>query len=173
MFVPTDEAFAKLPAGTLESLLKPENKDRLAAVLGCMFGWWRDVVREAQGGQDHTAPVAHGLRMGMVLFIVSEVMFFFAFFWAYFHSSVPFLSKVAHTTWPPEGVIPLETWDLPFLNTLIQFVIVAFVVFLLVKLINRLRREQAAQPNPAPAAPTPTEALLAEIRDELKARPGA
>ena len=57
-----------------------------------------------------------------------------------------------------------------FLNTVIQFVIVALVVFLLVKGINRLRREQAAQPDPAPAAPTPTEALLTEIRDELKAR---
>ena len=56
-----------------------------------------------------------------------------------------------------------------FLNTLIQFLIVAFVVFLLVKAINRLRREQAAAPE-APAAPTPTEALLTEIRDELKAR---
>ena len=58
-----------------------------------------------------------------------------------------------------------------FINTLIQFLIVAFVVFLLVKVINRLRREQAAQPEAAPAAPTPTEALLAEIRDELRARP--
>ena len=58
-----------------------------------------------------------------------------------------------------------------FINTLIQFVIVAFVVFLMVKGINRLRRDQAAAPEPeTPAAPTPTEALLAEIRDELKAR---
>ncbi|HST90912.1 MAG TPA: large-conductance mechanosensitive channel protein MscL [Brevundimonas sp.] len=57
-----------------------------------------------------------------------------------------------------------------FINTLIQFAIVAFVVFLLVKAINKLRREQAAAPEPAPAAPTPTEALLAEIRDELRAR---
>ena len=56
-----------------------------------------------------------------------------------------------------------------FINTLLQFLIVAFVVFLVVKGINRLRREQAAAPE-APAAPTPTEALLAEIRDELKAR---
>lgn len=56
-----------------------------------------------------------------------------------------------------------------FINTLIQFLIVAFVVFLLVKGINRLRREQATPE----AAPTPTEALLAEIRDELKARPRA
>ena len=56
-----------------------------------------------------------------------------------------------------------------FINALIQFLIVAFVVFLLVKAINRLRRQQAAAPE-APAAPTATEALLAEIRDELKAR---
>ena len=53
-----------------------------------------------------------------------------------------------------------------FINTLIQFLIVAFVVFLVVKGINKLRREQPA----TPAAPTPTEALLAEIRDELKRR---
>ena len=57
-----------------------------------------------------------------------------------------------------------------FINTLIQFAIVAFVVFLLVKGINRMRLEQAAEPEAAPS-PTPTEALLAEIRDELKARP--
>jgi large conductance mechanosensitive channel len=58
-----------------------------------------------------------------------------------------------------------------FINTLIQFVIVAAVIFLMVKAINKLRREQAAEPEAAPAAPTPTEALLAEIRDELKKRP--
>lgn len=58
-----------------------------------------------------------------------------------------------------------------FLNTVIQFLIVAFSVFLLVKFINRLRREQATEPQAAPLAPTATEALLAEIRDELKARP--
>ena len=57
-----------------------------------------------------------------------------------------------------------------FINTLLQFLIVAFVVFLLVKAINRLRRQQAATHDPVPAAPTAPEALLAEIRDELKAR---
>ncbi|MBU7575193.1 MAG: large-conductance mechanosensitive channel protein MscL [Hydrogenophaga sp.] len=57
-----------------------------------------------------------------------------------------------------------------FLNTVIQFLIVAFVVFLMVKAINRLRRQQAEAPA-APPAPTPTETLLAEIRDELRARP--
>ena len=58
-----------------------------------------------------------------------------------------------------------------FINTLVQFLIVAFVVFLMVKGINTMRRQQAADPAPTtPPAPTPTEALLAEIRDELKAR---
>ena len=58
-----------------------------------------------------------------------------------------------------------------FINTLIQFLIVAFVVFLVVKGINAMRRKQAAEPEAAPAAPTATEALLTEIRDALKARP--
>jgi large conductance mechanosensitive channel len=44
-------------------------------------------------------------------------------------------------------------------------------VFLMVKAINRLRRQQAAEPEAGPAAPTATEALLAEIRDELRTRP--
>ena len=56
-----------------------------------------------------------------------------------------------------------------FINTLIQFMIVAFVVFLMVKFINKLRREAPAEAEPA--APTPTAAMLAEIRDQLKARP--
>ena len=57
-----------------------------------------------------------------------------------------------------------------FINTLIQFLIVAVVVFLLVKLVNTLRRDQAAQAPEAPAAPTPTETLLTEIRDALRQR---
>jgi len=56
-----------------------------------------------------------------------------------------------------------------FINTVIQFVIVAFVIFLVVKAINNMRREEAVAPA-APPAPTPTEALLTEIRDLLKAK---
>ena len=56
-----------------------------------------------------------------------------------------------------------------FINTVIQFLIVAFVVFLMVKLVNSLRRKEAAAPS-APPAPTPTETLLIEIRDLLKTR---
>ncbi len=90
-----------------------------AIVLYTMYGWWRDVVIEANNGVDHTATVRHGLRIGMVLFIVSEVMFFFAFFWAYFDAFIPFLSRTASDVWPPAGVVPLNPWDLPLLNTLI------------------------------------------------------
>jgi large conductance mechanosensitive channel len=57
-----------------------------------------------------------------------------------------------------------------FVNTIIQFLIVAAAVFLMVKLVNNLRREKAAEPEAAPAAPTTTELLLTEIRDSLKAK---
>ena len=58
-----------------------------------------------------------------------------------------------------------------FANTIVQFLIVAFVVFLLVKGINNMRRKQAEEPQPAPPpAPTPSEALLTEIRDLLKTK---
>jgi large conductance mechanosensitive channel len=59
-----------------------------------------------------------------------------------------------------------------FINTVIQFLILAFVVFLMVKAINNLRRAEAAGPDPAPAAPTPSEVLLTEIRDTLRDRSG-
>jgi large conductance mechanosensitive channel len=59
-----------------------------------------------------------------------------------------------------------------FLNTLIQFVLIAFVTFVLVKAMNRMREKEAEKPA-APPAPTPTEKLLEEIRDELKAQRSA
>ena len=77
------------------------------------------MVREANSGVDHTPIVQHGLRVGMLLFIASEVMFFFAFFWAFFHATIPAINAIAHTVWPPKGVVPFDTWGLPFLNTLI------------------------------------------------------
>jgi cytochrome c oxidase subunit 3 len=90
-----------------------------AFVLISMWGWWHDVVKEGVTGGHHTPPVQSGLRVGMVLFIFSEVMFFIAFFWAFFHSSMPELNYVASPIWPPEGVVPLNAWEMPFMNTLI------------------------------------------------------
>jgi large conductance mechanosensitive channel len=59
-----------------------------------------------------------------------------------------------------------------FINAVIQFLIVAWVVFLLVKLVNFLRRQEAEAPT-TPPAPTPSETLLTEIRDLLRAEQGA
>jgi large conductance mechanosensitive channel len=56
-----------------------------------------------------------------------------------------------------------------FFNTIIQFLIVAFVVFLMIKLLNAMRRQEAKAPA-EPPAPSPTETLLTEIRDLLRAR---
>jgi large conductance mechanosensitive channel len=57
-----------------------------------------------------------------------------------------------------------------FINNVIDFLIVAFVIFLMVRMINQLKRKQDAAPPPPPPPPTTTETLLTEIRDELKAR---
>ncbi len=54
-----------------------------------------------------------------------------------------------------------------FLNTIISFLLIAFAMFLVVRSVNRLRREEPPAP-PAAPEPTPQEKLLAEIRDLLK-----
>ncbi len=60
----------------------------LVHLLLVSFAWWRDVIDEATFQGCHTKKVQYGLRLGMFLFIVSEVMFFFSFFWAFFHASI-------------------------------------------------------------------------------------
>lgn len=83
-----------------------------------MVVWWRDVIREATFQGHHTTAVQVGLRYGMLLFIVSEIMFFFAFFWAFFHSSLAPSFEIG-AMWPPKGIEVLNPWDIPFLNTVI------------------------------------------------------
>nr|QAU54078.1 cytochrome c oxidase subunit III [Eoacmaea sp. AORI_YK\ len=82
-----------------------------------MFLWWRDVCRESLAGF-HTKIVQSGLRLGMVLFIVSEVCFFFAFFWSYFHSSLSVTFELG-LQWPPVGVVAISPSGVPLLNTVI------------------------------------------------------
>ena len=80
--------------------------------------WWRDVIREATYEGHHTGRVQKGLRIGISLFIVSEVIFFFAFFWAFFHSSLSPVFAIGGV-WPPVGITPINPWGVPFLNTLL------------------------------------------------------
>lgn len=80
--------------------------------------WFRDIIREGTYQGHHTMCVQRGLRMGFILFIVSEVMFFFSFFWAFFHSALsptPDLGCI----WPPHGIVPFNPWTIPLVNTLI------------------------------------------------------
>jgi cytochrome c oxidase subunit 3 len=95
-------------------------------ILYTMFGWWADVVKESRGG-DHTPVVQIGLRYGMILFIMSEVMFFVAWFWVFFEMSLfhhdrtfSVLQEVrdAWSQWPPKGVEILDPWKFPLINTL-------------------------------------------------------
>jgi cytochrome c oxidase subunit 3 len=95
-------------------------------VLLTMAGWWRDVIREATYGGYHTRVVQISHRYGMILFIASEVMFFVAWFWAYFNSALfpSDMHQIAREqlfggVWPPKGIETFDPWHLPLLNTLI------------------------------------------------------
>ncbi len=97
----------------------------LIGVLYVMAAWWTDVVKEANRG-DHTRVVQLHHRYGMIMFIASEVMFFVAWFWAYFDVSlypgdaITFARQQATGgVWPPKGVETFDPWHLPLLNTLI------------------------------------------------------
>jgi cytochrome c oxidase subunit 3 len=90
----------------------------ILGILATMFFWWRDVVKEAEHQGHHSPVVQIGLRYGMALFIASEVMFFVAWFWAYFNASL-FPTEAVGGVWPPEGVRTFDPFELPLLNTLI------------------------------------------------------
>ena len=93
----------------------------LAGLIGLVFSiiqWWRDVTRERTILGLHTRIVETGLKWGVILFITSEVIFFFSFFWAYFHSSLGPTVDVGGV-WPPTGVMPFNPFDIPLLNTVI------------------------------------------------------
>lgn len=88
------------------------------AVLAVMFFWWKDVIYEAVVEKAHSPIAQIGLRYGMMLFIASEVMFFVAFFWAFFGGAL-FPTEAIGFVWPPEGMHVIPPFDLPFLMTMI------------------------------------------------------
>ncbi|MEE2525306.1 cytochrome c oxidase subunit 3 [Hyphobacterium sp. HN65] len=101
-------------------------------VLYTMYGWWSDVIKESRAG-DHTPVVDIGLRYGMILFILSEVMFFVAWFWMFFEAALFYDVRAGGSwdaiaigadfsgweSWPPPGVETFDPWHLPLMNTLI------------------------------------------------------
>lgn len=89
----------------------------LVTVLYVMYGWWSDVIAESRVG-DHTPVVRIGLRYGVILFIVSEIMFFAAWFWSFFKNAL-YPMPAIDETWPPPGIETFDPWHLPLINTLI------------------------------------------------------
>ena len=97
----------------------------LILVLYVMFAWWSDTIREAHEGH-HTKVVSIHLRYGMIMFIASEVMFFAAWFWAFFDASL-FPNEAAQVArneytggqWPPAGIEVLDPFHPPLYPTII------------------------------------------------------
>nr|YP_010364893.1 cytochrome c oxidase subunit III [Theretra clotho]UNP54926.1 cytochrome c oxidase subunit 3 [Theretra clotho] len=82
------------------------------------YQWWRDVCREGTFQGKHTILVTKGLQWGMILFIVSEILFFMSFFWAFFHSSLSPNIEIG-AIWPPISIYPFNPFQIPLLNTII------------------------------------------------------
>ena len=91
---------------------------RFVLTLIVMQQWWRDVSREGSFQGIHTIIVETGLRWGIILFIVSEVMFFFSFFWAFFHRRLSPRIELG-CSWPPSGLVAFNPFRVPLINTII------------------------------------------------------
>jgi len=98
--------------GSLASLLLPIFFLALASFL-----WWKDFLRERIIGY-HTHKLEVRLRVGMLLFILSEVFFFVSFFWAFYDASLSPTVELG-LSWPPKGISPLSVYSVPLLNTVI------------------------------------------------------
>nr|YP_009468945.1 cytochrome c oxidase subunit III [Changeondelphax velitchkovskyi]AVC55488.1 cytochrome c oxidase subunit III [Changeondelphax velitchkovskyi] len=83
-----------------------------------LYQWWRDIKRESSIKGDHTLVVKKMIKMGMILFIISEIMFFLSFFWSFFHASLAPSTDIG-LKWPPNGINPFNPMEIPLLNTII------------------------------------------------------
>ena len=88
----------------------------LILIVLTMFIWWGDIIREAYGEGSHHKEIEKSLKLGMILFITSEVIFFFSFFWSFFHSSLAPVVEIGWN-WPPLGIVSIKAFDVPLLNT--------------------------------------------------------
>jgi cytochrome c oxidase subunit 3 len=119
----------------------------LLAVISCAYLWWQDVIKEGREDKAHTLSVQQGLRIGMALFILSEVMFFGAFFGSLFKAMlapVAVLDGVwpaSPGVWPPKNIKTFDPWNIPFMNTLILLLSGTTVTWAHYSLISRKNNE--------------------------------
>jgi len=88
----------------------------LIVLIYCAFFWFNDIIDEATCSGYHTKVVKEGLRLGFIFFIVSELMLFFGFFWAFFHCSL-FPSIEIGSIFPPVGIHVIKASGFPLFNT--------------------------------------------------------
>nr|YP_009643511.1 cytochrome c oxidase subunit III [Antilochus russus]APO08954.1 cytochrome c oxidase subunit III [Antilochus russus] len=105
-----------------------------------MYQWWRDIVREGTFQGKHTIKVVTGLKLGMILFIISEVFFFISFFWGFFHSSLAPTIELG-MTWPPQGIKTFNPTEIPLLNTMILLTSGISVTWAHHSLMNSLHKQ--------------------------------
>nr|YP_010878965.1 cytochrome c oxidase subunit III [Batracomorphus extentus]WHE42617.1 cytochrome c oxidase subunit 3 [Batracomorphus extentus] len=80
--------------------------------------WWRDIIRESTFQGMHNKKIIKLMKWGMMMFILSEIMFFISFFWTFFHMSLSPSAEIG-LNWPPMGIKPMKPMNIPLLNTVI------------------------------------------------------
>nr|YP_009731496.1 cytochrome c oxidase subunit III [Macrocheles glaber]QHQ98514.1 cytochrome oxidase subunit 3 [Macrocheles glaber] len=120
---PITSAFSALflTSGTIFSIWNINNTMMILGIIMLTlsaYQWWRDIIRESTFQGHHTIKVVNGLKMGMILFIISEIFFFFSFFWSYFHGMLSPDIEIG-MTWPPQGIKAFNPFAIPLLNTTI------------------------------------------------------
>ncbi len=111
------EIFSSISSEFVKSLIRFSWSGGLVGFTWVLEAWYFSITQESRYGF-HTQKVLLGLRSGMLLFILSEVMFFFAFFWAFFHFSLS-PSIAIGNMWPPLNTQKLNVWGLPLVNTIL------------------------------------------------------
>uniref|UniRef100_UPI00315DA0D0 cytochrome c oxidase subunit 3 n=1 Tax=Centrotypus assamensis TaxID=3038120 RepID=UPI00315DA0D0 len=117
----TSMGLFSMTMGAINMFYKSETKLLTLGILIttlCMIQWWRDVIRESTFQGLHSKMVVKNMKMGMIMFIISEVMFFLSFFWAFFHSSLSPSVEIG-MNWPPLNIKSFNPMSIPLLNTLI------------------------------------------------------
>jgi len=109
---------------TLSMILWINNKNNLTLSITFIililtsFRWWKNVFSETIEQGNHSRQVTVGLQVGILLFIVSEVLFFTSFFWAFFHRRISPNVELG-IRWPPQELIAFNPINVPLLNTLL------------------------------------------------------
>ncbi|WP_341763710.1 cytochrome c oxidase subunit 3 [Candidatus Tisiphia endosymbiont of Beris chalybata] len=97
----------------------------ILSVIYCLYSWWREVIKEGLVGKCHTLEVTTGFRIGMALFILTEIAFFAVFFSSFLKTSIfpagilDGVWVVKPGIWPPASIKTFDPFDIPFINTLI------------------------------------------------------